>query len=146
MLGANLFFKKPQMVTGDYQMRKRPVATNFGDAYNRDRYGVGLPRIDTSLIRGGQMFTEHNNQGAREIVGHRRFGFQTMLNEKSFGQLPTAPAVVGGNVDWTKSKVTPLTQSLHSKLSEVRPMNMLPTIGSGLKLLEPSINSIHKQY
>jgi len=143
MLGANLFFKKPDMVTGDYQMRKRQVITNFGDAYNRDRYGVGGLGLATT---GLQKQIEHNNQGAREIVGHRRFGFQTMLNEKSFGELPTAPAIVGGNVDWTKSKVTPLTQVLHNKLSEVRPMNMLPTIGSGLKLLEPSINSIHKQY
>jgi len=142
MIGANVFFKKPDMVTGDYQMRKRQVITNFGDAYNRDRYGNGLGLATTGL----QKQIEHNNRAAREIVGHPRFGFQTMLNKGSPVPLPTAPAIVGGNVDWFNSKVTPATLSLHNKLSEVRPMNIIPTIGSGLKLGEPSINSIHKQY
>jgi len=125
MLGSMSFFKKPEMlVTGDYQMRKRPMVTNFGDAYNRRRI----------------------NDGARVSDSHPRYGFQTLLNQHSSGQLPTAPAVVGGNVDWRKSRVTPATQYLHSVLSGGRPMDPAPALGSVLKLTEPTMNSIHTHY
>jgi len=89
---------------------------------------------------------QHNNHSVRPSIGHPKFGFQTMLNQDSFGQLPTAPAVVGGNVMWTRSKVTPVTQYLHSVLSGGRPMNPAPALGSALKLMEPTINSIHTHY
>jgi hypothetical protein len=88
----------------------------------------------------------HRNYGARPSVGHPRYGFQTMLNQDSFGKLPTAPAVVGGNVMWTRSQVTPATQYLHSVLSGGRPMNPAPALGSALRLMEPTINSIHTHY
>lgn len=77
---------------------------------------------------------------------HPRYAFKTMLNQDSFGQLPTAPAIVGGNVMWTRSKVTPATQYLHSVLSGGRPMNPAPALGSALRLGEPTINSIHTTY
>jgi hypothetical protein len=89
---------------------------------------------------------EHNNTAARDFVGHPRFGFHTMLNHDSFGKLPTAPAIVGGNVNWMNSKVSPVTQSLHNVLSAVRPMNPIPAMGSALRMGEPNVNSIHTQY
>ena len=87
-----------------------------------------------------------NNTAARMSVGHPRFGFQTMLNKDSAKVLPTAPAIVGGNVDWTKSRVTPATQYLHSVLSGGRPMEPPAALGSALRLGEPTMHSIHTQY
>ena len=84
--------------------------------------------------------------GVRPSVGHPRFGFETLLNQGSVAPLPTAPAIVGGNVDWTKSKVTPATHYLHSVLSGGRPMNPPPALGTTLRLTEPTINSIHTHY
>lgn len=89
---------------------------------------------------------EHNNQAVRDFVGHPRFGFQTMLNNDSPVPLPTAPAIVGGNVDWTTAKVSPATIQLHHSLEKVRPMFPAPALGSRLRLVEPNVNSIHKQY
>ena len=124
MLGANLFFKKPEMmVTGDTQMRRHSEIMS----------AMGSPK-------------QHNNQAVRNFIGHPRFGFHTMLNQDSPVPLPTAPAVVGGNVDWTKSKVTPATQYLHSIISGRRPMNPAPALGSVLRLTEPTVHSIHTHY
>jgi len=114
---ASPFFKKEE--------RK---VTNYGSEYNRGRYG------------------DHNNSSVRPFDGHPRLGFQTMLNTDSPVPLPTAPAVVGGNTDWTQSKVTPATQRLYSVLSESRAMNPAPATGSGLRLEEPSRDSIHTSY
>jgi hypothetical protein len=86
-----------------------------------------------------------NNTAARTSVGNPRFGFQTLLAQKQV-PLPTAPAIVGGNVDWTKSRVTPATQYLHSVLAGSRPMQPPAALGSMLRLGEPTINSIHTQY
>lgn len=91
-------------------------------------------------------FNVINGGGARTSIGHPRFGFHTMLNQDSHAALPTAPAIVAGNVDWTKSRVTPATQYLHSVLSVGRPMNPPPALGSVLRLGEPNINSIHTTY
>ena len=85
----------------------------------------------------------HNNYGVRPSVGHPRYGFQTMLNQDSFGKLPMAPAIVGGNVDWTKMKVSPATQHLQSVLASRRSMSPATSVGSDLKLREPNVNSIH---
>jgi len=123
MLSPNLFFKKPSART----MEVKPEDTEKG----------------RQMLRGRQRILEHMNQAVRPSVGHPRFGFQTMLNQDSFAPLPTAPAIVGGNVDWTKRKITPATHFLHSKLSEKRPMNPPPAIDSDLKLREPNVNSIH---
>jgi hypothetical protein len=81
--------------------------------------------------------------GSRPFIGHPRFGFHTMLNQDSAKPLPTAPAIVGGNLDWTKAKVTPNTQFLHNLFSDKRQMNMIPALGSILKLGEPNTNSVH---
>ncbi len=88
----------------------------------------------------------HNNYGVRPSVGHPRYGFQTMLNQDSFGKLPMAPAIVGGNVDWTQAKATPIMQQLHNVLSDNRTMLSAPALGSGLSLKAPNINSIHTTY
>lgn len=86
-----------------------------------------------------------NNTAVRATIGPRRFGFQTMLSRTQV-PLPTAPAVVGGNVDWTKSRVTPATQYLHSVMSGARPMEPPAALGSALRLTEPTIHSIHTTY
>lgn len=108
MLGANLFFKKPEA-----------------------------------------MMSMHPHNGSRHFTGRPRFGFdQSMMpsDVKTVAPLPTRPAIVGGNVDWTKSKVTPATHYLHSVLSGGRPMNPPPALGSVLRLTEPNVNSIHTTY
>lgn len=108
MLGANLFFKKPDA--------KMPM---------------------------------HPHNGSRHFTGHPRFGFdQSMLpSDVNTGTpLPTAPAIVGGNINWRNAKVTPATHYLHSVLSGGRPMNPAPALGSTLKLGEPNVNSIHTTY
>jgi len=88
----------------------------------------------------------HPHNGSRHFTGHPRFGFDQSLLPTLRGPLPTAPAIVGGNVDWTKSKVTPATHYLHSVLSGGRPMNPAPALGSVLRLGEPNVNSIHTTY
>ena len=122
MLGAQPFFKKP-------------MVTSFGDSYNRRK-------LDDKKREAYKLL----NGGVRKSDSHPRYGFETILNQHSSGQLPTAPAVVGGNVDWTKSKVSPATQYLHSVLSVGRPMNPPPALGSVLSLGEPNVNSIHTTY
>jgi len=84
--------------------------------------------------------------GTRHIDAHPRFGFATMLNQDSPAPLPTAPAVVGGNVNWKNANVTPATQYLHSVLSGGRPMQPPPALGTTLRLTEPTVNSIHTHY
>jgi hypothetical protein len=118
MIGANPFFKRPE-----------PMATNFGSDY---------------LNKKGRI--AHNNHMTRPFDGHPRYGFQTMLNHDSFAALPTAPPVVGGNVDWTQSKVSPASRRLHSFLAERRSMNPAPALGTPLKLGEPSRDSIHTNF
>lgn len=101
----------------------------------------------SAIPKGGSPFDPLvNNIAVRPFVGHPKFGFQSLLNTHSPAPLPTAPAIVGGNVQWTKSKVTPVTQYLHSVLSAGRPMNPAPALGSVLKLGEPTVNSIHTTY
>ena len=171
MLAQNLFFKQPVMTdrTALRDMRamfpttgiRRPPATDMGyrppmigmppqergKVFNPiDAMRQQLMDSEYARIKPYMPTIEHNNQAVRPCVGHPKFGFQTMLNERTFGQLPTAPAVVGGNVDWTSSKVTPATQYLHSVLSGGRPMNPAPALGSALRLTEPTMNSIHTRY
>jgi len=87
----------------------------------------------------------YENGAVRKIDGHSRFGFGVKLPHV-IAPLPTAPAVVGGNVDWAKIKASPKTEYLHSVLSTGRPMNPAPALGSVLRLGEPNINSIHTTY
>ena len=91
----------------------------------------------------------HPHNGSRHFTGHPRFGFDQSMLPSDLNTpklLPTHPAIIGGNVDWTKLKVTPATQYLHSVLSGGRPMNPPPALGSALRLTEPNINSIHTSY
>jgi hypothetical protein len=91
------------------------------------------------------MDTGINNRAVRPHVGHPRYGFQTMLGGTRV-PLPTAPAIVGGNVDWTKSRVTPSTLYLRSVLAGGRPMEPPAALGSTLRLTEPTMHSIHTKY
>lgn len=127
MFGPNLFLKNPQPI--------RSMVYTHQDAM-RDR--------EIRAIR--DRYNNHNNQAVRHFEGHPKFGFHTMLNQDTFGKLPTAPAVVGGNVNWSQAKVTPATQYLHSVLSGGRPMNPAPALGTTLRLTEPTVNSIHTHY
>ena len=171
MLAQNLFFKEPAMTDRvalrDMAARfpttglRRPPATDMGfrppmiGMPPQERSKVFTPfdgmrqqlkEAEYARIKPYMPTNEHNNQAVRPFVGHPKFGFQTMLNERTFGQLPTAPAIVGGNVDWASSKVTPATQYLHSVLSGGRPMNPAPALGTTLRLTEPTMNSIHTRY
>jgi hypothetical protein len=138
MLG-NLFLKKPEFA---------PIRTHVYTHQDAMRDRAERERREAQRIyKGGRAFDNfHNNQAVRPFVGHPRFGFQTLLNEHSPAPLPTAPPVVGGNVDWTQSKFTPASQYLHSVLSAGRPMNPAPALGSVLRLGEPTVNSIHTTY
>jgi hypothetical protein len=127
MLGANLFLKKPEMMN-----KPAVIKPEFMTTSNRVQ---PLPKP----------FRPINNDSVRPYEGHYRFGFQTRLDHE-IKPLPTFPAVVGGNLDWTKAKVSPATQYLHSVLSVGRPMNPAPALGSTLRLGEPNINSIHTTY
>jgi hypothetical protein len=136
MLG-NLFFKQPAPI--------RTHQYTHQDAM-RDMEAK-LRRESQRIYKGGRPFdNNHNNDSVRPFVSHPRFGFQTLLNQHSPAPLPTAPPVVGGNVDWTRQKVTPASQYLHSVLSVGRPMNPPPALGSVLRLGEPNVNSIHTTY
>jgi hypothetical protein len=118
MIGANPFFKT---------MPRSMVYTN------RDR----MRDDELRSVRD-----KYENNSAVRVDAHPRFGFKTMLSGSKV-PLPTAPGIVGGNVDWTSAKSTPVTQYLHSVLSKVRPMNSAPALGSFLGLREPQQNSIH---
>jgi len=118
MLGANPYFKR------------QPVKS------------MVFTRDDARKMRAIQ---DIKNTGVARVNGHSRFGFLNMLDATKV-PLPTAPAVVGGNVDWTKSKASPATAYLHSFLSENRMMNSAPASGSSLRLDEPNNISIHTTY
>lgn len=140
MLGANLFFKQePKLAVMPIRTRQYTAADAMRDKMERERR-----EAQPQLFKGGGPY--HNNDSVRPFMGHQRFGFQTMLNQGSPTPLPTAPAVVGGNVDWSKSTVTPASQYLHSVLSGGRRMNPPPALGTTLKLTEPTVHSIHTHY
>jgi hypothetical protein len=144
MLGGSLFFKnEPKLAVMPKFMPVRNRQYTAADAM-RDR--AERARLDAmpKLYKGGGPY--HNNDSVRPFEGHQRFNFQTMLNKDSPVPLPTAPPVVGGNVDWTKSKFSPASQYLHSVLSGGRPMNPAPALGSSLRLGEPTVHSIHTTY
>ena len=122
MFGANPFFKR--------EMPRSMVYTN------RDR----MRDDELRSVRD-----KYENNSAVRVDAHPRFGFKTMLSGSSV-PLPTAPSIVGGNVDWTSSKSTPVTQYLHSVLSAGRPMKPPPALGSFLGLAEPHQQSIHTTY
>jgi hypothetical protein len=93
-------------------------------------YNAKMPRPD------------HNNNAARPFMGHHKFGFQTLLSGES-KPLPTAPAIVGGNVDWTQKAVGPTTMFFHHELMNKRQMLPPPMMGKQMFVKEPNQNSIH---
>jgi hypothetical protein len=121
MIGANPFFKT---------MPRSMVYTN------RDR----MRDDELRSVRD-----KYENNSAVRVDAHPRFGFKTMLSGSKV-PLPTAPGIVGGNVDWTSAKSTPATMYLQSVLSGGRPMNPAPALGSVLRLGEPTTHSIHTTY
>jgi hypothetical protein len=86
-----------------------------------------------------------NNTATRLLMGDPKFGFKTMLSGES-KPLPTAPAVVGGNVDWSQKAVNPFTGFLHGEISKARPMMPLPAMGTKMFMKEPNGNSIHTNF
>ena len=125
-------------------MEAKPVRTK--EFTPQDMMRQQLMESEYAMKRPYKPTNEHNNQAVRPFVGHPKFGFQTILNQNTFGQLPTAPPVVGGNTNWVNAKVTPATQYLHSVLAGARPMNPPPALGSTLRLTEPTMHSIHTTY
>lgn len=123
MLGPNLFFKRPEMNT------VKPM----------------YPHELNVMNKPNRFFRPINNTAVAKLDTNPRFGFQTRLDHE-IKPLPTAPSIIGGNIDWTKAKVTPATQYLHSVLSVGRPMKPVPALGSFLQLAEPNLNSIHTTY
>lgn len=129
MLSANPFFKAPIDYSYNAKMPRPTVYTptdRMRDAELqavRDKYG-------------------HNNNSTRPFMGHPKFGFKTMLSGESKG-LPTAPAIVGGNVDWTTKKVGPATMFFHHEIMNKRQMLPPPVMGSPLKVSEPTGFSLH---
>jgi hypothetical protein len=144
MLSPNLFIKSiPRINYGDdfstreSVMKRKPVVNDI--RYRPDR--------EKLMMRHQAMMKEQankaiNNTGVSQVPGHTRFGFQTILDHE-VKPLHTAPAIVGGNVDWTKMKVSPATQHLQSVLASRRSMSPATSVGSDLKLREPNVNSIH---
>lgn len=135
MFGANPFFKKYMDMDGGSKLRNEKM--------------IGMPRnmVYTPMdrMRDEELKSvrdKYNNNSAVRVDAHPRFGFKTMLSGSKV-PLPTAPAIVGGNVDWTSAKATPATNKLFDTLASVRPMNKLPGIGSFLGLGEPHQQSIH---
>jgi hypothetical protein len=85
---------------------------------------------------------DHNNNATRPFMGNHKFGFQTLLSGES-KPLPTAPAIVGGNVDWTQKAVGPTTMFFHHELMNKRQMLPPPMMGKQMFMKEPNQNSIH---
>ena len=85
---------------------------------------------------------DHNNRATRPFMGDPKYGFQTMLSGSKV-PLPTAPAIVGGNVDWTQKAVGPTTMFFHHELMNKRQMLPPPMMGKQMFVKEPNQNSIH---
>lgn len=119
MIGANPFFKREMPRNWAYTPMDRMRDEELKSV--RDKY---------------------NNNSTVRVDAHPRFGFKTLLSGSKV-PLPTAPGIVGGNVDWTASRVTPVTHKLFDTLMTKRNMGFLPALGSSLRLDEPQQQSIH---
>jgi len=109
-----------------------------GNIFLKNRFENKPPVVDSSFANGE--LTTH--KAARGLDGNPKFGFQTLLDRSSV-PLPTAPAIVGGNVNWTNLRSSPYTQFLSGKLGNMRGMLPTPAVGSFLNLKEPHGQSIH---
>lgn len=134
MIGANPFFKRPINDGGSKLRNEQMLSMPRSMVYtNRDR----MRDDELRSVRD-----KYENNSAVRVDAHPRFGFKTMLSGSKV-PLPTAPGIVGGNVDWTNSKVTPVTHKLFDTLMTKRNMGFLPALGSTLRLGEPQQQSIH---
>lgn len=142
MIKANPFFKTPW--TGkDEAMKVREAMMEESKRMNEYQSGITAPKYVPGMSFGDMIRQAgHNNTATRPIMGQPRFGFQTMLSGTKV-PLPTAPAIVGGNVDWTQKKVGPATMFLHHEIMNKRQMMPPPMEGSGMFVKEPNQNSIH---
>lgn len=104
----------------------------------KNRFENKPPVVDSSFANGE--LTTH--KAARGLDGHPKFGFQTLL-DRIKAPLPSAPGIVGGNVDWTSLRSSPYTQFLSGKIGQMRGMMPAPALGRSLNIGEPNRNSIH---
>lgn len=125
MLPSKLFFKKPEgpMMNLEYEMNKKR------DEQIRKQMEARYPNRFPPAVRPS--------------VGPPKTSFQTLLNQDTPKPLPTAPGIVGGNVDWTNKVSSPFTHFLSGTLRNKRGMMSPPAIGSSLNLKEPHGQSIH---
>lgn len=121
---------------------KAPIDYTFNAKMPRPAVYTPMDRMRDAELQAVRDKYSHNNDSARRIMGDPKFGFKTMLSGES-KPLPTAPAVVGGNVDWSQRVVNPFTGFLHGEISKARPMMPLPAMGTKMFLKEPNVNSIH---
>jgi hypothetical protein len=131
MIGANPFFKR---ISESDKVREAIMADS--KLKNEQRLNITAPKFTPGMSFGDMM------RGSVRVDAHPRFGFKTMLSGSTV-PLPTAPAVVGGNVDWTAARATPVTHKLYDTLLTKRPMGSPPALGSFLRLNEPQQQSIH---
>lgn len=133
MLSRNPFFKAPIDYTYNAKMPPTKIWTGKDE----------MMKVRQAFLEESKQ--SHNNDSARRIMGDPKFGFKTMLSGES-KPLPTAPAVVGGNVDWSQRVVNPYTGFLHGEIAKVRPMMPLPAMGTKMFMKEPNVNSIHTNF
>ena len=156
MLSRNPFIKAPMDYTYNAKMPASPIYTGKDEAMKvrqammqeskrkqEEQSGITAPKYIPGMSFGDMIRQAgHNNTATRHIMGDPKFGFKTMLSGES-KPLPTAPAVVGGNVDWSQRVVNPYTGFLHGEIAKVRPMMPLPAMGTKMFMKEPNVNSIH---
>lgn len=130
MIKANPFLKAPIDYTYNAKMPPKQIWTGKDEAM----------KVREAFLKDSML--SHNNNATRQIIGDGRFGFKTTLSGTKV-PLPTAPAIVGGNVDWTQKKVGPTTMFLHHEIMNKRQMLPPPMEGSGMFVKEPNQNSIH---
>lgn len=130
MLGPNPFFKAPIDYTYNAKMPPKQIWTGKDE----------MMKVRQAYLEESKQ--AHNNNAARQLIGDGRFGFKTMLTGSS-KPLPTAPAIVGGNVDWTQKAVGPTTMFFHHEMMNKRQMLPPPALGAQMFVKEPDQNSIH---
>ena len=114
------------------------MKTRVLERYTSQRPGFGAP---VHYPGGSANFDERSGK-YRNVEGGSSIP-QFPAFQREFKPIHTLPAIVGGNVDWTKLRVSPKTKFLEQRLSDVRPMNNpVGALGSMLRLAEPNGNNI----
>lgn len=108
------------------------------EQYTSKRPGFGAP---VHYPGGSANFDERSGR-YRNVEGGSAIP-QFPAFQREVKPFHTLPAIVGGNVDWTRLRVSPKTKFLEQRLSDVRPMNNpVGALGSLLRLAEPNGNNI----